>query len=505
MLVPAVGRPTRVVLALLLVGLVSACSLLPARVGGPRAVVPSPLPTSIVGDISFSPPTGASDIDPSALVVVKSANSDGVLKTVTVTQDGGPSLDGQIDHGVFTMGKGLVPDATYTITATITVKTQQPGLSQLDQQQTSNFATVTTPKVVSLQPAIIGPDQSTVLALSQPARDINVIGAIKAELGPDGTTVTAVPQTYEQGRTYDFSLVTRSLKGFSSAPQGVSFKTLGAATSYAYPDNGSSNLGVAIPLTLTLSAPPADRADFSAHLTVTVQPPAASPSPSPSPQGGVCAPYASPTPGGTVEVTPNWLSSKKVRLMPKTPDGYWPADSTISLHASVSQLKTTEGNWFGADINTAFNTADKRLVDVDLSSQTLTACRNGAQANQFPISSGTTKHPTYTGSFFIYYRVADEEMKSPEGQFAPDYYDIKHVPWTQYFDGGAALHGAWWHNNFGHPMSHGCVNVQDPTQNTRWPHAAPQAKFLWDFDYIGDPVIVHGVTPGLTAATQPSD
>jgi len=142
---------------------------------------------------------------------------------------------------------------------------------------------------------------------------------------------------------------------------------------------------------------------------------------------------------------------------------------------------------------------------VDLSSQNLVACRNGVTSNSFPVSTGTPKHATDTGSFAIYRRVADEEMKSPEGMFAPDFYDIKHVPWTQYFDGGAALHGAWWHNNFGHPMSHGCVNISSPTDNTRWPSAAANANWLWSFDYIGDPVIVHGVTPGLSASQQPSD
>ena len=44
-------------------------------------------------------------------------------------------------------------------------------------------------------------------------------------------------------------------------------------------------------------------------------------------------------------------------------------------------------------------------------------------------------------------------------------------------------------------MSHGCVNVSTPTPNASWPHAAPDAEGLWSFDAIGDPVIVHGVTP----------
>ena len=127
--------------------------------------------------------------------------------------------------------------------------------------------------------------------------------------------------------------------------------------------------------------------------------------------------------------------------------------------------------------------------------QTLTACRNGVRANQFPVSTGIRGKETPTGSFAIYERHTDTEMKSSESPFAPGYYDVKHVPWTQYFHGGDALHGAWWHNNFGHPMSHGCVNISTQTRNSSWPDAAPNAEYLWHFDNLGDPVIVHGSIP----------
>jgi hypothetical protein len=44
-------------------------------------------------------------------------------------------------------------------------------------------------------------------------------------------------------------------------------------------------------------------------------------------------------------------------------------------------------------------------------------------------------------------------------------------------------------------MSHGCVNISTPTRNASWPGAAPNAEYLWSFDNLGDPVIVHGTTP----------
>jgi hypothetical protein len=46
------------------------------------------------------------------------------------------------------------------------------------------------------------------------------------------------------------------------------------------------------------------------------------------------------------------------------------------------------------------------------------------------------------------------------------YYNLPNVPYTMYFSNasiaktsGYSLHGTYWHNNFGHPMSHGCVNL----------------------------------------------
>jgi lipoprotein-anchoring transpeptidase ErfK/SrfK len=494
--------------------LLSACTpVLGAGAGQARPKPsPTPLPQSVAGSIAFSPPADATGVALDQPVEIRPAVKGAVLSSVTVAQDGGPSLTGALGGGVYTVKAGqLQPDAHYTVTA-IAMVSQAGGAAPAEDDETAHFATVTTPRVTGLTPSTIGEGGSVVLTLSQAAASIDVSGPVKASLGPDGKTVTVVPDQYQQGQTYSFTLTAKSQDGVVGAAQSESFGTLGAATASAYPSG--SNLGVGVPLILVLSDPPADRSDFASHLSVTVDatappasPAAATPPASPSPGasgGNVCGQYAEPA-GASLNVTPVWTSATRVRLMPQTPDGYWPADSTLTLHAAINNLRSSSGNWWASDVGETFKTADKRVIDVDLTSQTLTACDNGTQVNQFLISSGTTKHFTYTGKFAIYRRVQDEEMKSPEGQFAPDYYDIKHVPWTQYFDGGAALHGAWWHNNFGHPMSHGCVNVQTPTDNVSWPHALPQAEWLWNFDYIGDPVIVHGVTPGLTPAQQLSD
>jgi lipoprotein-anchoring transpeptidase ErfK/SrfK len=73
-------------------------------------------------------------------------------------------------------------------------------------------------------------------------------------------------------------------------------------------------------------------------------------------------------------------------------------------------------------------------------------------------------HPTPTGDFTIWEKIRATRMTGGEGA---DFYDLPNVPYVMFFGGsgvpdgdGFSLHGAYWHDNFGHPMSHGCVNMR---------------------------------------------
>ncbi|MGA9378208.1 MAG: L,D-transpeptidase, partial [Phormidium sp.] len=59
-------------------------------------------------------------------------------------------------------------------------------------------------------------------------------------------------------------------------------------------------------------------------------------------------------------------------------------------------------------------------------------------------------------------------------------YDVPNVPHTMYFHRGYAIHGAYWHNRFGTPVSHGCINV-----------APNHAAWLFNWANVGTPVVVH--------------
>ena len=105
-----------------------------------------------------------------------------------------------------------------------------------------------------------------------------------------------------------------------------------------------------------------------------------------------------------------------------------------------------------------------RAIVVSLSQQALWAYEDGAVVRSTYVSTGTEKFRTPTGVFTIIRKVPIEDMQGvigDESWFVPD------VPNVLYFTNvGHALHGTYWHSNFGTPMSHGCINL--PLDVAEW-------------------------------------
>ena len=125
----------------------------------------------------------------------------------------------------------------------------------------------------------------------------------------------------------------------------------------------------------------------------------------------------------------------------------------------------------------------QRWVLVNLNQQRVYAYEHVRQVFTDLISSGRRDKGLSTrGVFSINRRIANETMDSttigyPKGH--AKYYRLENVLYTQYYNGGEALHYAWWHGNFGQPMSYGCINMRLTT-----------ARYFWDWAGIGTPVIV---------------
>jgi LysM repeat protein len=104
-----------------------------------------------------------------------------------------------------------------------------------------------------------------------------------------------------------------------------------------------------------------------------------------------------------------------------------------------------------------------RWIDVNLTNQQLTAYENNTPVYHAVISSGRWPYLTVTGQFQIYTRYQSQDMNGY--RLGYDYY-LPNVPYVQYFYRDYAIHGTYWHNNFGTPMSHGCVNLTIP--DSQW-------------------------------------
>lgn len=132
------------------------------------------------------------------------------------------------------------------------------------------------------------------------------------------------------------------------------------------------------------------------------------------------------------------------------------AHSSAQIATSVDEFKHSVQPW----------------IQIDLSEQVLTAWEGDYPIYSVAVSTGVGADATPTGVFAIQtmYRVA--RMRGED-------YDIPDVPYTMYYSGNYAIHGAYWHDQFGTPVSHGCVNV-----------APDHARWLYNWATIGTPVVV---------------
>ena len=113
-----------------------------------------------------------------------------------------------------------------------------------------------------------------------------------------------------------------------------------------------------------------------------------------------------------------------------------------------------------------------RELVVILDTQMAYAYENGVLQKKALISSGLPATPTVQGDFKIRRKVRKQTMSGPG-------YSLDNVEWVMYFYAGYAFHGTWWHTNFGHPQSKGCINMTNA-----------DAKWFYDFASLGTPVHV---------------
>jgi len=95
-------------------------------------------------------------------------------------------------------------------------------------------------------------------------------------------------------------------------------------------------------------------------------------------------------------------------------------------------------------------------------------------------STGVSATPTPTGTFNIYSKIRSATMAGYYGPGGPLNYHLPGVPYILKFLGPYTIHGTYWHNNFGHPMSRGCVNL-----------SIKDSEILYNWADVGIPVIIN--------------
>jgi lipoprotein-anchoring transpeptidase ErfK/SrfK len=129
------------------------------------------------------------------------------------------------------------------------------------------------------------------------------------------------------------------------------------------------------------------------------------------------------------------------------------------------------GEYVPANIPPAPTTTGRSIL-VDTSQQRIYAYENGEMVHTHLVSTGLPATPTVLGDYSVYVKYVADDMSGPD-------YFLPQVPYTMYFYQGYGIHGTYWHNSFGRPMSHGCVNL--PTSEAEW---------FFNFASVGTPVRV---------------
>jgi len=104
-------------------------------------------------------------------------------------------------------------------------------------------------------------------------------------------------------------------------------------------------------------------------------------------------------------------------------------------------------------------TQSGKAIVVSTGQQRIYAFENGQMVHTYLASTGLPATPTVLGDYAIYVKYEKDDMRGPG-------YYLQDVPYTMYFYQRYGIHGTYWHNSFGRPMSHGCVNL--PTDEAAW-------------------------------------
>jgi hypothetical protein len=165
----------------------------------------------------------------------------------------------------------------------------------------------------------------------------------------------------------------------------------------------------------------------------------------------------------------------------------------------VRMVQARNGKWLrSSDLKTAAKPSKLpswahkgvRWIDVSIVSQTMVLWEGDRPIYATLVSTGRgglgepgETLSTPRGTYRIYQKHVTTTMDSDA---ADSEFELRDVPWVMYFKGGYALHGAYWHDDFGRVRSHGCINLAPIDARVAFHFAAPDTPEHWHASYGGD-------------------
>jgi len=272
----------------------------------------------------------------------------------------------------------------------------------------------------------------------------------------DGTSwVPAAP--LEFNTTYHATVTATSADGSQTQTKTTSFKTMGrfgrvTGTGLYLFDGQTVGVGMPVVVEFVQPVPEEARAAVQRRLFVTTDPP----------QPGVW----------------HWASGKQVWY--RAPD-YWKPGTTITVRAALRGVPMGNGRYGDTDRSATVTVGHRNLMLVDNATKLMTVYRDGKVVKRMPVSLGKPSTPSSSGQMVImskHYQTTFDTRGEPNGGYVIDINYAMRITW-----GGEFIHSAPWSvgDQGVRNVSHGCVNL-----------SPANAKWLFEFAQIGDPVIVKG-------------
>lgn len=177
-----------------------------------------------------------------------------------------------------------------------------------------------------------------------------------------------------------------------------------------------------------------------------------------------------------------------------------PLTGNVRGSGASRMVETRAGTWLkSADLRTVpksstlppFAKKGTKWIDVSILNQTLVLWEGDRPVYATMVSTGkdglgdpAKTHSTPLGTFRVYQKHVTTTMDS---SVADHEFELRDVPWVQYFKGGYALHAAYWHDDFGRSRSHGCVNLSPIDARYVFFWTTPSVPQHWHGAYSGEP------------------